>query len=50
MIRKIRFATATTVAALSMALAAPSFAQSLEEIVVTARKREENLKEISTLR
>jgi iron complex outermembrane receptor protein len=47
MTSKSRLAAGTAAIALSIALAAPVAAQpSLEEIVVTARKREENLKEI----
>lgn len=42
-----RFATTTAIATLIVALAAPAQAQTtLEEIVVTARKREESLQEI----
>jgi len=44
---KSRFATTTAIGIMSMVMAAPVSAQpALEEIVVTARKREENLKEI----
>jgi iron complex outermembrane recepter protein len=47
MISKSRLAASTAAIALSVAIAAPALAQAvLEEIVVTARKREENLKEI----
>ncbi|MBL8644229.1 MAG: TonB-dependent receptor [Rhodospirillaceae bacterium] len=42
-----RLATMTAASVLALSLAAPAYAQpALEEIVVTARKREENLKEI----
>jgi iron complex outermembrane receptor protein len=46
MISKSRLAAGTAALAVSIGLAAPSFGQALEEIVVTARKREENLREI----
>jgi len=47
MTRKSRLALSTAAAALSAALAAPAAAQpAVEEIVVTARKREESLQEI----
>jgi len=41
-----KFAASTSALAVSLALAVPAWGQALEEIVVTARKREENLKEI----
>jgi iron complex outermembrane receptor protein len=47
MIVKSRFALSTAIATLTVALAVPALGQvALEEIVVTARKREENLQEI----
>ncbi len=47
MTTKSRLTTITTASLLALAVAAPVYAQPvLEEIVVTARKREENLKEI----
>jgi iron complex outermembrane recepter protein len=47
MFSKKRLATSTAVVALSIVMAAPVYAQpALEEIIVTARKRDENLKEI----
>jgi iron complex outermembrane recepter protein len=47
MITKSRFAFSTAIAALSVAFTAPAWSQvALEEIVVTARKREESLQEI----
>jgi iron complex outermembrane receptor protein len=43
---KSRLAVTSIASVLAMAMAAPVYSQALEEIVVTARKREENLKEI----